>query len=447
MKKRLLIVCICILLAATTACSAGGNGGLGSKEKPKSKDGKTVVTISLLRPDAFYLGVEKKFEKKYPDIDLQFQIFKQEGEKWGEGDFEKYIKTTNTALLSGKGADIFEMSSLPVGKYVSKKLLMNMNDWMEQDKTLNKSNLQTNILEALKVDGGLYVMPSSFYVGTFVGDGDILKKTSVKFDDKNWTWKQFEDISQQLIQKEGDSSKEHRYALANDTPEFFLLAQVKNNNTDFIDQVTQKAKFDSPLFEETMLHIKKMYDDKIMTSKPADIGNQLFYSTFLFWPEDFIDGPHRFYSNPKLLQRPHSEGEPSGTTFLTPFQLAIQDKSSVKEEAWKFISFLLSEEAQSLSEREGFSLLKSVNEKKMNEMHEKVKSGAYKLPSGKAVKISEEDFASFKQLINTADRLASTDNKVLSIIEEESKSFFSGQKTAKEVAKLIQNRVTTYLNE
>ena len=42
---------------------------------------------------------------------------------------------------------------------------------------------------------------------------------------------------------------------------------------------------------------------------------------------------------------------------------------------------------------------------------------------------------------------ASEGTKVESIIAEESKSYFSGQKSAKDVAVLIQNRVTTYINE
>jgi len=36
---------------------------------------------------------------------------------------------------------------------------------------------------------------------------------------------------------------------------------------------------------------------------------------------------------------------------------------------------------------------------------------------------------------------------VLNIAGEESLAYLSGRKTAEEVAKLIQNRVTTYLNE
>jgi ABC-type glycerol-3-phosphate transport system substrate-binding protein len=128
-------------------------------------------------------------------------------------------------------------------------------------------------------------------------------------------------------------------------------------------------------------------------------------------------------------------------------QLAIQAKSTVKAEAWKFIAYLLSEEGQSLQERQGFSLLKSVNEKQLNDIQKQVKSGKYKLPDGKAPKVSDEEFTQFKQLISTADNFAVVDGSVISIIGDDSRAFFSGQKSAEEVAKLIQNKATTFLNE
>jgi multiple sugar transport system substrate-binding protein len=115
--------------------------------------------------------------------------------------------------------------------------------------------------------------------------------------------------------------------------------------------------------------------------------------------------------------------------------------------AWKFIAYLLSEEGQSLQERQGFSLLKSVNEKQLNDIQKQVKSGTYKLPDGKAPVVSDGEFTQFRQLISTVDNFAVVDGSVISIIGDESRAFFSGQKSAEEVAKLIQNKATTFLNE
>jgi multiple sugar transport system substrate-binding protein len=266
----------------------------------------------------------------------------------------------------------------------------------------------------------------------------------VKIDDKSWNWNTFEEISKQLIQQAGKGGKKHLYALASYPAESTLGAMVVDNYAEFVDRTAKKAKFDSPEFVKLMQHIKKMYDDKVMTAELAEMNNQLFSDVSLMSPKDFIDGLYSYFENPVLLQKPHM-GQSEGTRIFPLSQFAIRANSPVKDEAWKFISFLLSDEVQSLQEREGFSLLASVNDKKLNEMQEQVKSGTYKF--GKKAKVSDEAFTQFKQFVHGSFQYVDVDVKVLSIIYEESETFFSGQKSADEAAKLIQNRVTTYLNE
>ena len=51
-------------------------------------------------------------------------------------------------------------------------------------------------------------------------------------------------------------------------------------------------------------------------------------------------------------------------------------------------------------------------------------------------------------LIETAKPVSLTDaNEVISIINEEAQGYYQGQKTAPEVAKIIQSRVWIYVNE
>ncbi|GIO34416.1 MULTISPECIES: ABC transporter substrate-binding protein [Paenibacillus] len=442
MKKWLLMMIAGALMITTTACSSGSSG----KEKQTTKEGKTVITLSLQESSPFYEILKKKFEEKYPDIDLQIKSYKNAGEQWGQGEYEKYVKTTNTALLSGKGADIIELSGLPLEEYVSKKMLLDMKDLMDQDQTLDKNDVQMKVLESLKLKGGMYTIPAGFGIAAFVGDGNVLKNSTVKIDDKSWSWNTFEEISKQLIQQARKSGSKQLYALANYPPDMLLEEMVVENYAQFVDGETKKGKFDSPEFVELMQQIQNMYEEKVMTADQAEMGHQLFSPASLLSPGDLIDVLYSSFENPVLLQKPHT-GQSEGTRIFPLNEFAIRANSPVKDEAWKFISFLLSDEAQSLQDREGFSLLASVNDKKINELQEKAKSGTYKLPDGKKAKISDDAFTQFKQFVHSAYRYVNVDGRVVPIIGEESATFFNGQKSAEEVAKLIQNRVTTYLNE
>lgn len=442
MKKRLLIVLACMtLLTMTMACGSAEQG-----EKPKkTKDGKTIVTMSLMGTDSFYKAAVKKFGQKNPDIEVQLQIYKQPNEKWEENDGDKYVQKINTELLSGSGPDILEVASLPVEKYVNKKLLVNLNELIDKEKLLQKGDLYPNIINSMKINDGLYSMPLTLYILSFIGDGNVLKKANVQVDDKTWTWQQFEQVAQQLKQNSNDGGI--RYALANYPPEDLLINIVSSRYVEFVDSGNQKASFDAPRFIELMEQIKSMYDQQVVTSKEAENGKQLFYSTMLMSPADFVEWPHTLYSNPVLMYRPHTAEQGSGVNFYSPYQLAISAKSQVQEEAWRFISFLASEEAQSMQERRGFSVLASVNEKKFSDVQSKVDSGEYKLESGQTVKVADGYFAKAKQLLAAANGYSTGDDKLFSMVKEESKSYFSGRKSAQEAAKLIQNRVTTYLNE
>ncbi|NQX46502.1 extracellular solute-binding protein [Paenibacillus tritici] len=421
-----------------TACSPGG-----SAEAP-STGGKTVVTLSVQQDSEFYRAVEQRFEKAYPEIDLQVQAYKGIGETMKGPDYENYQKSAGTALLSGKGADIYETSSLPVSEYVNKQLFLNMEDYLKQSQTLKRDDLAMNVLNALKLDGGTYIIPSGYYLRAFLGDGDVLKQADV--DDKSWTWQDFNEIAKSLIEAGQKAGSGHRYALPNNPPDLLLQEMVFDSYNQFVDAAARKAKFDSPAFIYMMRQIQEMYDDNVMTSKPAEVENQLFYSTVIQTPADFINIPYTYFANPKLLYKPHSGN--SGAMRIIPISaFAIQAKSPVTDQAWKFIEFLLSEEAQSIQSREGFSLLQSLNHKQLGELQQQVKSGTYKLPSGKLASVPDGQFKEFQEMMDTADNFAMMDVKIINIIGEEAGAFFSGQKTAEEVAKLIQNKATTYLNE
>ncbi|RKN63005.1 ABC transporter substrate-binding protein [Paenibacillus ginsengarvi] len=442
LKKKLWTMFIVMTMIATTACSSRGSGEEESQEKPVKADGKTVITLTIQQPDGFYQTVEKKFEEKYPDIDLQIISYKKNaGEEWAAGDIEKHQKTTNAALLSGKGADIIEVGGLPLKEYINKKLVLNMKDLWEKDNILNKNDLQKNVLEATKkANGGLYAMPYGFYLTAFVGDGDILANASVKMDDKSWDWKEFGEQSRTMKQQAG----KNRFALAGTPPERILYETVFDRFSQFVDSGAKTSNFDSPEFVETMQQIKKLYDEKVMTANQAEEGKQLFHNAHFYSMADLIEIPHQLFLNPKLLQKPHAKGQ-NGVAITPSFEFAISAKSLVKEEAWKFVTFLLSEDVQSL--QDGFSLQKSVNEKKLNDIKEQMKNGTFKLTNGKAIKVPNEEFAQIQQIIDAADHYENYDPKIVPMIEEEAKPFFNGQKSAEKAAKLIQNRVTTYLNE
>jgi hypothetical protein len=55
--------------------------------------------------------------------------------------------------------------------------------------------------------------------------------------------------------------------------------------------------------------------------------------------------------------------------------------------------------------------------------------------------------ADFYELISRADGLVEESGPIKVIVDEETAAFFAGQKTAREVAEIIESRVQVYVNE
>ena len=70
--------------------------------------------------------------------------------------------------------------------------------------------------------------------------------------------------------------------------------------------------------------------------------------------------------------------------------------------------------------------------------------------SGKELKLqplTQEEVDEFYDYAVSIDTYEGLDMQVSDIILEEASAFFAGQKTAEQVAEIVQNRVTTYINE
>lgn len=61
--------------------------------------------------------------------------------------------------------------------------------------------------------------------------------------------------------------------------------------------------------------------------------------------------------------------------------------------------------------------------------------------------LREEDTRQIQALLESLSCTVRTDNNIINIITEEAEAFFEGEKSAEEVAEIIQGRVQLYINE
>ncbi|QHW34583.1 extracellular solute-binding protein [Paenibacillus rhizovicinus] len=413
--------------------------------EPLDDKPKTIV-VSILGVTPFYKLAKEKYEKLHPNVTVQFKEFTSES-MLSASESEKYVKSTTTAVLSGKGADLFALrpGELPIDKFENKGALENLDDWMKRDAGFDPRQYQMNVMEGSETNGGLYMMPVEFYLEALFGDADGLEQAGIQFDDRNWTWNQFNELSKQLTAKNGTT-----YSLNFLPPENMMNDLVSDNYDRLIDGASGKASFDSPFFNELLTGVKQSYDAKELSGDTAQFRKSLLSYSFMTSPSDYLVRLASYFKHGKVYQKPHAADEESGISFLVTSQIAMNANSKVKRDAWEFMKFLLSEEAQSYPRQSGFSMNKAVNEKAIADIKEKgVDKDAAAKSEGAAVEVTDEKLEALRDMLSEAnlrDR-GYESTTIQQIIAEEVKAFFAGQKSADSVARLIQNRVTTYLNE
>ncbi|GIO72888.1 ABC transporter substrate-binding protein [Paenibacillus dendritiformis] len=440
MKKSAVLSLIMAITMILAAC-AGKQVDEAKQEGQQGQDGKKIVVLSVHQAEPVYAQAEKMYEAKHPDVDIQIKEYSQGEGSNPEGDLEKYVNTTNTELLSGKGADLIalDVSGLQVGKYIDKQALVNLSDLMKQDPSFDSGSYEMNILEGAKMKGGLYSLPLRFFLDGLMGDAKAIEQSGVTFDDSTWTWGEFTAVGKRLAAAGG-----HTYSLVNTPPEQMLNNLFVDNYTRVVNEEQRPASFDVNAFVGLMEQVKTMYADKVITDAAVDAGDSFFAPSLILNPEDYFEGPGLFYEQGRIYRKPLSAGQQAGVTFVIHKELGINRNSKVQTEAWDFMKFLLSEEVQTMPGLQGFSVNKKVNEKTFQDLADK---GAIELPTGSSLPIEKTDIDMLKQMLTDAATPQKHESKIQAIIEEEAKAYYSGQKSAQAVAELVANRVTTYLNE
>ncbi|WP_165921121.1 ABC transporter substrate-binding protein [Paenibacillus albiflavus] len=447
MRTKLLCMLLTLCVLLTSCDSASSDSGATTTNPNPDPNGEKTIVIAVPSADGYLKQVAAQFEDLHPNIHFEIQEFiplpKPESSDVvismsGLG-MEKYVQSVTTQVIAGKGADLIFMNNLPQDKFVEKNLLVNLYDLMEKDKSIDKSKYYNNILQASQQGDGLYAIPLSFSVGMVAGNTNLMEQANIKLDqDKPWTWGQFKDIGKQ-IKEQGDS-----LGFTNFPPELLLNDYLEESYPQLVQG--GKANFDSDMFRSMMQEIKSMYDDGILSSEfTQDYDKGVFSLQDISSAQQVLMTPMKS----KYYNKPTVNDTLQGLPFKVYNSLGINSSSKVQLEAWEFIKYLLSDEVQTMPDFAGLPVNKQAADKLFDDALHQLANGMLDssselLPDTETAKQRIEDVKKFMEQAGARNYV---DNKVYMIVREEFATFMNGQKSAKDVSKLIQNRVTTYLNE
>ena len=106
------------------------------------------------------------FQKAHTDVKVEFQTPGNEGNVSADD-----IRTLNTELLGGNGADLLLLDGLPADSYIEKGILTNLTDLAGEIMKQNDC-IETVLKNTVEKDGKLYGIPVKFSVPIIFGDAE-----------------------------------------------------------------------------------------------------------------------------------------------------------------------------------------------------------------------------------------------------------------------------------
>lgn len=362
----------------------------------------------------------------------------------------------NNDIISGKMPDIMMFTDLnSYRNYVSKGALADIGKLLAADPELGGLEYLQNVWDAYSVNGQLYAVIPSFNVQTMVA------KKSLVGEPQSWTMADVEAVLATMPQGAA--------AFGDMTRDGFIYNILSYGGKDFIDLETGECHFDSQEFIDMLEYAKTLPKESYKEDEDYDYfshenqyreNRSLMRELYISNIEDCkyqIKG----YMGEEVSYVGFPTSDSKGSCLgISGSALMISANSQQQDEAWQFVRQFLTEEYQTSSELYSMPVLKSAFLAKAakatersywtDENGNKEYYDDYWTINGEQVVLepfTQEEVEEICQFIYGVNRTAYYNEEIRNIIIEDAEAFFSGQRSAQEVAGIIQSRAQVFINE
>lgn len=384
-----------------------------------------------------------------------------------EDDDSAGLTKLNTEIMAGNMPDLLRLSELPYRQLAAKGLLEDLYPYLDADKELKREDFFPTVLRAMEVDGKLFEICNSFSIHSLIG------ASSVVGDTPGWTYQDFERALSKM--PEGCTPLD-QYTTRDDILRTLVFLEMDR----LVDWSSGKVSFDDGAFVDILnfaARFPERFDwDNFEWSEQDEPeirireGRQMLMPASIFEVNNLMYNEVYFGGETTYIGYPTSGGVGSMLSLGSGDGgvYAISSACRNKELAWQFLRGFLTKEAQ--ESIWGLPVNRKVFdaqlEKAMTPQYKKdaqgrfvldaegnkiqISQGQYGTSDGKIHNIyamSQEQADKLMEVIETCTRAVDYNDSIFSIVQEQAQAFFAGQKSAEEVARLVQSKANIYVNE
>ncbi|MBR4581125.1 MAG: extracellular solute-binding protein [Lachnospiraceae bacterium] len=434
--------------------------GIYKKVPPEEVKDKQIVTLGSIYSAPYDI------QKRVLDYNKQSDSYRirlvDYQDYMSSDDLFAAEKQFRNDILSKTGPDIILTSNMyNTGIYATKGVFVDMYPYFEKN-GINKDDYLPNILEAGSYDGKLYVLMPQFSIEC------VAIKESVLNGKEGLT-------VQDMIQLEEQHNCKGA-GFPGSTREELLTASLYFTSNSYYDVHTGECHFDSENFINTLKWLKdypetvdmENYSEEMRNNEIALHKDQALAQINYFYNFRAFNGEEQvtFGDKIKYIGFPGANDPDSGV-IMADVGFAISSQGNNQDAAFDFIKYYLSDEYQMPDENSSETWSLPISKKaldakiamecqkpfnydektKKKEVYEESHYSYAKEDDVKVDPLTAERAEVVKQFVYSTKYFASYDQKIIDIIKEEAAPFFNGQKSAEDVAKIIQSRVSIYVME
>ena len=423
-----------------------------------------VLTLGTLDPDAFSRAIQS-FNRSQQDVRIELRDYSDL--LYGTEDPEKALTKLSTEIMSGKMPDLLALEGLPYRQLAAKGLLEDLYPYLDADPELSRDSFFASALKSMEVGGGLYQVAPRFTVISLMG------AASVVGDTPGWT---YDELNAALETMPEGCTVLGPYTGRDEILQMCLFLEMDH----LVDWETGECRFESGDFVKLLDFVNRFpqeidYEAGDASENPRTriaSGKQLLIEADVSDPDELGINEQVFGGEATYIGFPTSEGV--GNILYVDGGVAMSSSCHDKAAAWRFLRQIMSAE-----ETNGYSGGLPMNRAAFDRLiteamegeYEKDENGEYKLDpetgeriplpkggggmseGGGAVMeytiwpMTERQRDKLLDLIECSTRSVDMNMQIYGIVRDEAQAFFAGQKSAEEVARLIQSKVSLYVNE
>ncbi len=439
------------------------------REEKNPHSGKRIIYVATCTQDFNFEELLAAYNAD-PNSKTRVRLYQPQGETGLP--YDKMMSNIADNILlsmkSGTGPDIL-LNCAAYSQFNTSNILVDLNTYMDGANGIDRSQYFDNIFRAFEMNGKLYQMPISVAMEGFVGNPDLLGQID------GWTPQEF---SQKMEGLGTDTYPLVGYSQHLNTKDFMasdqmgmLVEMLYHDMNHYVDFDQNVAHFDSEDFIG-LLEIAKQYGGKLTPDKLIALCEEYdswsYHDSYSLMMEDGVCALDVFAAGnlynfaryadlcgnePCFIGWPTSKGQ--GVAATAEISVGISAFSECKDEAWDFIAFMLRPEttdAMTTADTRTIWVARASTQKAIDasiedyaKMVELYKDEPGRLETEPV--LNQETGERFIRSIEQISDSVQTNPTIVDIVLEEVPAYFDGSKSAEQVSKTIQDRVTILMNE